>query len=219
MVKNTHGGNKSKGFARKNLVKTDTSLRISKEDGEIYAQAIKIMGGKIVSVIDINGNKLTGHIRKKFSGRGKRDNIISPGTWLLVGLHDWETPKTDKPPNCDILEVYTDSDKSRLKNTINSIDWSLFIHNDNKILLGDDTNIKMGNGDHSIDDDCGIIFVDELTQEYEDLIHKQNIDNKKKLSSISTIGGKGIGKIEHKELSKKITSHNYNISDINIDDI
>lgn len=195
MVKNTQGGNKSKGFARKNLIKKDTILRVAKEDGEIYAQAIKIMGGKIVSVIDINGNPLTGHIRKKFSGRGKRDNLIVPGTWLLVGLHTWETPKTDKPPNCDILEVYSDADKSKLKNTINSVDWTLFIKNDNKMILTDDNN----NEDN---DDSGIIFVDELTQEYEDLM------NSNKLSYSKTTKTTKLNKLS-----------NENVSEINIDDI
>jgi len=37
MVKNTQGGNKSKGFARKNLSKKDTALRISQDENEIYA--------------------------------------------------------------------------------------------------------------------------------------------------------------------------------------
>jgi hypothetical protein len=95
MVKNNLGGNKAKGFARKNLVKKNTGLRISQEEGEIYAQTIKIMGGIIATAIDIDGNPLRAHIRGKFRGRGKRDNFIGPGTWLLVGLHTWETDKNN----------------------------------------------------------------------------------------------------------------------------
>lgn len=215
MVKNIQGGNKSKGFARKNLIKKDTLLRVAQEDGEIYAQAIKIMGGKIVSVIDINGNQLTGHIRKKFSGRGKRDNLISPGTWLLVGLHTWETTKTDKPPNCDILEVYSDSDKSRLKNTINSVNWSLFINNDNKILLGDNNNNN--------EDDCGIVFVDELTQEYEDIINKHKNTKQAKIIDYNTDNSLLEAKEQKHTSTMKGLSNvgkiTYNNCDINIDDI
>ena len=119
MVKNNFGGNKAKGFARKNLAKRDTALRTADETGEIYAQAVKVMGGSIASAIDIDGNPLRAHIRGKFRGRGKRDNFIGPGTWLLVGLHSWEgdksTAKVGEIRNCDILEVYSDSDKNRLK--------------------------------------------------------------------------------------------------------
>ena len=106
MVKNSTGGNKAKGFARKNLVKRDTALRTANEEGEIYAQAVKVMGGNIASAIDINGLPLRAHIRGKFRGRGKRDNFIEPGTWLLVGLHSWETDKTTSKSgeirNCEI---------------------------------------------------------------------------------------------------------------------
>jgi hypothetical protein len=164
MVKNNTGGNKAKGFARKNLVKKDTALRVVQEEGEIYAQAVKVMGGNIASAIDINGNPLRAHIRGKFRGRGKRDNFIGPGTWLLVGLHSWEgdksTAKAGEIRNCDILEVYSDSDKNRLKTSVTSVDWSRFIANDNK-TFGDD---KSGQ------DTGGFEFADEDTQEYEQLI-------------------------------------------------
>jgi len=162
MVKNSTGGNKAKGFARKNLVKRDTTLRIAQE-GEIYAQAVKVMGGNIVSVIDIQGNPLRGHIRGKFRGRGKRDNFIEPNTWLLVGIHDWGS---DKKPgdvrDCDVLEVYNDTDKNRLKDTVISVDWSKFVLNDNKAF-----------GSEAEKDETGIVFADEATQEYEQLIAAQ----------------------------------------------
>ena len=165
MVKNNTGGNKAKGFARKNLVKRDTALRVACEEGEIYAQAVKVMGGSIASAIDINGNPLRAHIRGKFRGRGKRDNFIAPGTWLLVGLHDWQTDKS-KPSDlrdCDILEVYNETDKNRLKNSVTSVNWSTFITNDTKTLgsVAETT------------EESGIEFADEATQEYEQLIAAQ----------------------------------------------
>ena len=164
MVKNSTGGNKSKGFARKNLVKRDTALRVAKEEGEIYAQAVKIMGGSIASVIDIEGNPLRAHIRGKFRGRGKRDNFIGPGTWLLVGLHDWQTSsKPGDVKECDILEVYSDTDKNRLKNSVTTVNWDLFISNDTKTI---------GTTEDVASDD-GIEFADEATQEFEQLIAAQ----------------------------------------------
>ncbi len=163
MVKNTHGGNKSKGFARKNLVKRDTGLRIAQEEGEIYAQAVKVMGGSIASAIDIEGKPLRAHIRGKFRGRGKRDNFIGPSTWLLVGLHTWEadTVKPGEIRNCDILEVYNDADKIRLKNSVTSVNWNKFITNDSKMI---------GDCEKEHND---IEFTDEATQEYEELIAAQ----------------------------------------------
>ncbi len=157
MVKNL-GGNKSKGFARKNLLKKEHALRVAAEDGEIYAQAVKVMGGSIASAIDIDGNPLRAHIRGKFRGRGKRDNFIGPGTWLLVGLHSWEGDKSSKTSvmrNCDILEVYSDADKNRLKSSVTSVNWSKFVSNDNKTLQ-DDCDVKSEN----------IEFTDENPDDY-----------------------------------------------------
>jgi hypothetical protein len=165
MVRNTHGGNKSKGMARKNLTKRDNALRIAEEEGEIYAQAVKVLGGSIASAIDLEGKPLRAHIRGKFRGRGKRDNFIGAGTWLLVGLHSWETDK-EKPNtirNCDILEVYNDSDKTRLKNNVTSVKWDTFIINDTKTFGSEG---KEG-------DDSGILFDDQDKQEYEDIIAAQ----------------------------------------------
>lgn len=178
MVKNTKGGNKSKGFARKEMVKRDRALRIAEEEGEIYAQAVKVLGGKIASVVDLKGTPLRAHIRGKFSGRGKRDNFISPGSWLLVGLHSWEGD-TSGLRNCDILEVYSDADKIRLKNTVTNVNWAPFIATDTK---------QIGCSDKEpVDND--VIFADETTIEYEELIAKQQADlnNSDKTSPSSNI--------------------------------
>jgi len=169
MVRNTHGGNKSKGMARKNFGKRDSGLRVAQEEGEIYAQAVKVMGGSIASAIDIEGKPLRAHIRGKFRGRGKRDNFIGPGTWLLVGLHTWESEKTsaDEVRNCDILEVYNDSDKTRLKNSVTSINWNKFIANDTKTIGIENNDVEKG------DDDGGFAFADDDAQEYEKMIADQ----------------------------------------------
>jgi hypothetical protein len=164
MVKNSTGGNKSKGLARKNFGKRESALRVVKEEGEIYAQAVKVMGGSIASAIDIEGNPLRAHIRGKFRGRGKRDNFIGPNTWLLVGLHNWQSDKIQPGDirDCDILEVYNDMDKTRLKNSVTSVDWTKFITNDTKSI-----------GSSECNDNIGVIFADDTTQEYEQLIAAQ----------------------------------------------
>ena len=172
MVKNTTGGSKAKGFARKNFVKGSSGLRVSEDEAEIYVQVTKVLGGPMCRVVDLKGRELLCHIRGKFRGRGKRDNFIAPSTWLLVGLRDWEVEKKDKLLNCDVIEVYSDSDKDRLKNTLLHIDWNLFISNDTKMI---------GTQAGEILDDT-IVFADEKTQEYQDLIESQMKFN----SAIST---------------------------------
>jgi len=113
MVKNSSGGNRAKSFARKNenVGKQTTRLRLAECDGEIYACVTKLHGNTC-AITTIEGTKLVGHIRSKFSGRNKRGNLIATNTIVLVGLREWES--TAK--NCDILEVYSPNEVEQLKN-------------------------------------------------------------------------------------------------------
>ena len=164
MVKNT-GGNKAKGYARKGFAKKDTALRVIQEEGEIYAQVTKIYGGTMCQVTTTDGTEMLCHIRGKFRGRGKRDNFISNGTWMLVGKREWEKESADKSKlmNCDVIEVYSDGDKIKLKNNVTTINWSSFISNDSKMI---------GNEEFE-ESNLGIVFGDEKMQEYQDLIESQ----------------------------------------------
>jgi hypothetical protein len=161
MVKNL-GGNKSKGFARKNMVKKDHLLRTAEDDAELYAQVKKIYGGKMCQVVTLTGDELLCHIRGKFAGRGKRDNFIAVGSWLLVGKREWETETKGKLPNCDLLEVYSEIDKNKLKNNITSVNWSPFIVADSKNTSG-----------IALEDGEDFVFADEKTLEYNELIETQ----------------------------------------------
>jgi translation initiation factor 1A len=138
MVKNTTGGSKTKGQARK-LVNFDSKttnkmLRLSTDEYEVYAQVIKNLGNGMCHVLCIDTKTRLCHIRGKFRGRGKRDNMIGLGSWILVGLRDWEIGKDDtkKMENCDLLEVYNDHDKEKLKTSVLNVNWSSFVSNDNK---------------------------------------------------------------------------------------
>jgi len=165
MVKNL-GGNKSKRCAHKDFVKKDSTLRTSEEEAEVYAQVSKIYGGTMCQVISVDGVELLCHIRGKFSrSRGKRDNYICVGVWVLVGKREWEKedPKGIKVLNCDLLEVYNDKEKLQLKNTITHVNWSRFIAND----------IKLFGKDEEDSSDVGFSFGDEKTQEYQELIQAQ----------------------------------------------
>jgi hypothetical protein len=106
------------------------------------------------------------HIRGKFRGRGKKDNLVKNNTWLLVGLREWDKCKQagDKMQDCDLLEVYNDEDKDELKNIEKGVNWNLFIINDQKI-------VKINDCNNNIDDI--IEFSDSKTDEYKQLIEEQ----------------------------------------------
>lgn len=163
------GGNKSKGQARKFVTaKSSTSLRASSEESELYGQVTKILGGGMFNVYCIDDKPRLCYIRGKFKTRGKRDNTINNGTWVLIGLRDWASSSKDKDKleQCDLLEVYNEQEKIKLISTITHINWSIFISNDNKLNLSAD---KM----ESVKDENDIIFADEKEQEYIEIISKQ----------------------------------------------
>lgn len=117
MVKNDAGGNKGKGLARKhvNAAKCGSSkqLRVATHEAEQYAVVSKMLGNGMCYV-RLLGNGTSGDvlciIRNKFKGRGKRDNILDSGSWVLVGLREWAS----KQDTCDLLEVYNDGERDRL---------------------------------------------------------------------------------------------------------
>ena len=114
MVKNATGGNKSKKQARSSSSAPQQNIRKAKEEGEIYAAVTKIFGGPNCQVMCNDGISRSCIIRNKFKTRGKRDNNISVGSWILVGIRDWEV-RSDGTQKCDLLEVYSHSEKDKLK--------------------------------------------------------------------------------------------------------
>ena len=130
MVKNTTGG-KNKNQARKHSVLNRPiaqTLRLSTDALEVYAQVTKTLGNGMCHVYCIDKQNRLCHIRGKFSGRGKRDNFIALGTWVLVGLREWESSSNkQKQQHCDLMEVYNDQDKERLKSMLPDVNWKLFV--------------------------------------------------------------------------------------------
>ena len=114
MVKNATGGNKSKKQARSTSSAPQQNIRKAKEEGEIYAAVTKIFGGPNCQVMCNDGISRSCIIRNKFKTRGKRDNNITLGSWILVGIRDWEV-RSDGTQKCDLLEVYSHSEKDKLK--------------------------------------------------------------------------------------------------------
>jgi len=143
MVKNTTGGKAAKSMASKNSgSSSNTKLTVSTNCNEVFAIASKMLGNSTFNCIGLDGNTFLCHIRGKFSGKGKRDNTVSPGTWVLVGLYQWNASSADllkkgkvKLRECDLLEVYSDRDKQRLRDTV-SEDWECLDKNDPRNLDG-----------------------------------------------------------------------------------
>lgn len=108
MVKN-QGGNKSKKMGRKFLsAPVDKRVRLAEEEGEIYASVTKLLGNGMFYAVDPEGKEKLVVMRNKFRGRGKRDNSVTVGGWVLIGVRDFES---SAKPKHDLLEVYNDSEK------------------------------------------------------------------------------------------------------------
>jgi hypothetical protein len=141
MVKNTTGGSGHKKFARKHeTVKKGRNLRVSLEEAEIYGIVTKMFGNKF-NAMCVDGKERGVMIRGKFSGKGKRDNFIAVGAWVLIGSRaEWST-EVDKNglEVCDLLEVYTSQNRDELKRTV-PVDWSHLIANDLSVAGGPDAN-------------------------------------------------------------------------------
>jgi initiation factor 1A len=163
MVKNTTGGNKAKGHARKTMDRPASfALRIAETADEMYAQVTAPLGNGMCHVLCAeDGVTRLCHIRGKFRGRGKSSNIVKRGSWLLVGRRDWETPKDKKMENCDLLEVYSDMEIDKLKTVVKSVNWSAFANDDEKDQKDND-----------------IEFTDANMDEYAKLIATSSDDNK-----------------------------------------
>jgi translation initiation factor IF-1 len=137
MVRNTTGGGGNKKFARKHAAggasKAGNKLRVSEDEGELYAVCTKNLGNNMFHAIAADGITYLVHIRGKFSGRGRRDNTVAGGVWVLIGLRPWTNADQlggkKKMQQCDLLEVYSEQDKTRLKDAVDE-DWDVLNAND-----------------------------------------------------------------------------------------
>lgn len=131
--KNVHGGAGHKKFARKHTSSGSNSfIRTSQDPNEIYAIATKMLGNNMFHCHCIDNQVRLCHIRGRFGGRNKRDNIISAGTWILIGLREWENDSSSslkKLQQCDLLEIYSGISKERLKE-LEDCNWSILNSND-----------------------------------------------------------------------------------------
>ena len=204
MVKNVKGGSGHKSQARKfttdNTSKQSVRTRLSTDVSEIYAQVTAVLGNGMCHVICADNIKRLCIIRGKFSGRLKRDNILNNGKWVLIGLREFETKKTGLGKDldkCDLLEVYSDLDKDRLRAQVNTINWNIFMSNDCANAF---TPVK----DYSVE------FVDDRTDEYTKLTKLEISGEAPKNISLKTLKKPSLKEEDEDDDEDKV---------VNIDDI
>ena len=144
MVKNKTGGTKTKKLARKLTSSSgyNKNTRYATLDGELYAICVKFLGGGIILTLGQDNKERHTIIRNKFKSRNQRDNNITPGTWLLIGLRDFQQTKSDKLEKTDLLEVYSENDKKNLQQNVININWSVLKNQENTIFNKQDYDLE-----------------------------------------------------------------------------
>jgi len=112
MVKNTTGGTGTKGLARKHQTRGDSRLRLPECELEQFAIVTKMLGNGMCEIYTNDDIRLIGHIRNKFRGKQKRNNMLSINNIVLIGIREWENPSK----NCDILSIYESNQVEQLRN-------------------------------------------------------------------------------------------------------
>lgn len=142
MVKN-FGGKHGKKIARKNAhsnneINSNRKLRFANGSDELYGLVTKCLGNGQFLIMCIDQTERLCIIRNKFTGRNKQSNMISVGSWVIIGLRNWETSKPNKKDKCDMLEVYTNNEKHKLLEE-SKISFSFLTQQEN-ILLNSEEN-------------------------------------------------------------------------------
>uniref|UniRef100_A0AB39JEQ4 S1-like domain-containing protein n=1 Tax=Florenciella sp. virus SA2 TaxID=3240092 RepID=A0AB39JEQ4_9VIRU len=166
MVKN-FGGKHGKKIARKNAntVQIEKKLRFASGPEELYGIVTKCQGNGIFLVICNDQKERLCIIRNKFTGRNKQSNLITIGSWIIIGLRTWETVKENKKEKCDLLEIYNNNEKHKLLQNCD-INLSYLIQQENIILnINDDEIDKQtqhisfvnNNSDINYDDNANLV--------------------------------------------------------------
>ena len=151
-------------------------LRVAQSKDEIYGYILRLLGNGMCMVKCVDGYERLCHIRGKFTGRSKRENALSQGTWVLIGLRQWDADKefalkTSKTPGksiqkCDLLEIYTPAEREKLR-----VQEKIFQE------LADENPGNGGGGGTDSDDEFRmskqtVEFKDQATLEYQDIIEQ-----------------------------------------------
>jgi initiation factor 1A len=190
MVRNDGGGNRMKHLARKHVngasQQQNKFLRVSQCKDEIYGYILRLLGNGMCMVKCVDGYERLCHIRGKFTGRSKRENALSQGTWVLIGLRQWDadkefalkTSKTGKSiQKCDLLEIYTPAEREKLR-----IQEKIFQE------LADENSGSGGDGDEEFKQlKQTVEFKDQATLEYQEIIEQGGKLSRMKKTSYNDI--------------------------------
>lgn len=174
MVKNKTGGNRHKKMASKNAKPTyKRKTRFADSIDEIYGIVTKHCGGGHAMVLCQDNLERLMVIRRKFSGRNKRDNKIDVNTIVLCGKRNWEVRCDKKKEKVDLLYVYSNDQINELKSVFKKINIYdiLFQH-----LIKDKDN--EGNDE--------IIFTNDIDDNTNNIIIK-NVENNNNIKKSSVI--------------------------------
>ena len=177
MVRNEGGGNKMKHLARKHVngssqQQANKFLRVSECKEEIYGYIVRLLGNSMCLVKCVDGYERLCHIRGKFTGRSKRENALGQGTWVLIGLRQWDADKEfaskvskgeKKIQKCDLLEIYSSSEREKLR-----VQEKIF-----QDLVAEGNNSDGGSGNNSNDEftaSQSIEFTDQKTMDYQEIV-------------------------------------------------
>ena len=175
MVRNDGGGNRMKHLARKHVngasQQQNKFLRVSQCKEEIYGYILRLLGNGMCMVKCVDGYERLCHIRGKFTGRSKRENALSQGTWVLIGLRQWDADKefalkTSKTPGksiqkCDLLEIYTPAEREKLR-----VQEKIFQENADENSGGGDSDDEFRMSKQTVE------FKDQATLEYQEIIEQ-----------------------------------------------
>lgn len=179
MVRNDKGGKGAKSLARKAYASNNRTdfLQISSCEEEQYACVTNMFGNGMCEVYTNDNVKLICHIRSKFRGRQKRNNMVVKYSIVLVGLRDYENP----PKNCDLLCIYDDNQIEQLTNNPNI--------NIQTVLKIRATNLLTTKLTDKPDDD--VIFTNDIDDE-EDVFVNINSNNKTDIETFTIDNGEAI---------------------------
>lgn len=216
MVKNVAGGCNGKKVARKHTVKGKNELRLSKSSDEKYAIVKKLLGNTCDVICD-DGVDRRCIIRGKFTGRNKRDNMIDSGIYVLVGMREWvdEAGRSKQSDDstiryCDLLEVYNSMERDILRRTHNIF-----------------SSLKDETGNKYDEKDKKVMFVDENTLKYQNVIKKMDGKKSGEVGSGDEEGSEEDQEFKEqstvittniKHVGKGIVVQSYDISDDDDDD-
>jgi initiation factor 1A len=193
MVRNEGGGNKMKHLARKHVNGSSQQqgnkfLRVSQCKEEIYAYILRLLGNSMCMVKCFDGYERLCHIRGKFTGRSKRENALSQGTWVLVGLRQWDADKefaskatkNDKKniQKCDLLEIYSSSEREKLR-----VQEKIF----QDVVVDGSNSDNTNDSDDEFKTNYTVEFKDEKTLEYQEIIAQGGKLAKMNISSYQSI--------------------------------